>query len=65
MKLETAAIIFKWVVFAIGVIFCIDGSFHLMSTRSTVENVIGLLLFVVIALGTILIAKHHHLKNKK
>lgn len=57
MNLETAAKIFKWCLVIIGICYLISISFDLMSKKSTFQNAAGLLLLVMVIIGSILISK--------
>ncbi len=61
MKTETAALIFKVIVYVLCISYLVDVSFRLMSTRSTLENLLGFLFFIIVALGACLLLK----SNKK
>ena len=55
--METAAKIFKWCLVVIGSCYLISLAFDLMSTKSTLKNSAGLLLFLIIVIGILLLSK--------
>lgn len=57
MRLETAATIFKVIVYLLCLGYLVDVSFRFMSTRSTLENLLGFLFLVIVCLGACLLLK--------
>lgn len=58
MKLKHVLLLFNWVVAAIGVFWLVSFSYDLMSTKSTFQNTLGLLLLAATILGVVLLIFH-------